>query len=104
MPVPKPHKGEEQSAFMERCMHEVSQNSDRTNEQNVAICLGAWRDAHPGSAPPPRQLKQAGDDLDVPEPDDDESQNDFMDRCVDQLLSDNDDLEEDDAIDACQMA
>jgi HK97 family phage prohead protease len=49
------------------------------------------------------KVKQA-DDLDVPEPDDDESQTDFMDRCVDQLMSDNDDLEEDDALDACQMA
>ncbi|SIO49791.1 phage prohead protease, HK97 family/phage major capsid protein, HK97 family,TIGR01554 [Bradyrhizobium erythrophlei] len=49
-------------------------------------------------------LKQDTSDLDVPDPDDDESENDFMDRCVDQLMSDNDDLEEDDALDACQMA
>src|SRR5215472_17902674 len=28
---------------MGRCMHEVSKNKDRTNEQNVAICLSTWR-------------------------------------------------------------
>jgi len=27
-------------------MHEVSKNPDRTNEQNVAICMRAWRQAH----------------------------------------------------------
>jgi len=40
MPIPKPHKGEDQSAFMERCMHEASKSPDRTNEQNVAISPG----------------------------------------------------------------
>ena len=49
-------------------------------------------------------LKQDVDDLDVPDPDDDETESDFMDRCTDQLMGDNDDLSEDDAIDACQMA
>lgn len=28
---------------MDRCMHEASQNKDRPNDQNVAICLDAWR-------------------------------------------------------------
>jgi len=27
-------------------MHEVSKNPDRSNEQNVAICMGAWRRHH----------------------------------------------------------
>lgn len=43
MPIPTPHKGEKQDDFMERCMHEASSNPDRTNEQNVAICMDAWR-------------------------------------------------------------
>lgn len=43
MPIPTPHKGEKQDDFMERCMHEASQNPDRTNDQNVAICMDAWR-------------------------------------------------------------
>jgi HK97 family phage major capsid protein/HK97 family phage prohead protease len=37
------HADESQDAFMERCMHEMSQNEDRTNEQNVAICMDIWR-------------------------------------------------------------
>jgi hypothetical protein len=45
MPVPKPQKGESQSDYMSRCMTEVSKNKDRTNEQNVAICLSTWRDS-----------------------------------------------------------
>jgi hypothetical protein len=45
MPVPKPQKGESEDEFMERCMHEVSKNSDRSNEQNVAICKQTWRDS-----------------------------------------------------------
>ena len=100
MPIPKPKKGEEQSAFMSRCMTEASKNKDRTNEQNVAICLETWR-----AGPDKKTAKQDGDDMDVPDPDDDETENDFMERCVDQLQSDaHDDLEEDDAGDQCQMA
>jgi len=45
MPVPEPKKGESEDKFMERCMHEVSKNSDRSNDQNVAICKQTWRDA-----------------------------------------------------------
>ena len=36
---------------MQRCMHEVSKNKDRSNEQNVAICLDAWREKHPSDKP-----------------------------------------------------
>ena len=45
MPIPEPKKDESQDDFMERCMHEASKNPDRSNEQNVAICMQAWRDA-----------------------------------------------------------
>ena len=51
MPI-TPRKGESKDAFMERCMSEVSDaDPDRSDEQNVAICSTAWRDAHGGSAP-----------------------------------------------------
>jgi hypothetical protein len=56
MPVPKPKEGEDQSSFMKRCMTEVSKNKERSNDQNVAICLNTWRDAHP-SAPGPKDKK-----------------------------------------------
>src|SRR6516164_4133886 len=77
MPIPSPRKGESQSDFVGRCMHEASKSPDRTNEQNVAICLQAWRETHP-SAPPPPSGKQVKQDM---LPDDDESYEDFMDRC-----------------------
>jgi HK97 family phage prohead protease len=109
MPIPKPKKDEEQSAFMERCMHEASKNEDRTNDQNVAICLGAWREAHPGAAKPPAKTGTTGkngddDNIEVPDPDDGETENDFMDRCVDALMDANENLNDDDAEDRCQMA
>ena len=53
MPVPKPKEGESQDDYMKRCMHEVSKNTERSNDQNVAICMNTWRDAHP-SAPKPK--------------------------------------------------
>lgn len=54
MPIPTPQKNEKQSEFMTRCMHEAATNPNRSNEQNVAICLDAWREEHPGSSPPPK--------------------------------------------------
>lgn len=45
MPIPEPKKDESQDDFMQRCMHEASKNPDRSNDQNVAICLQTWRDA-----------------------------------------------------------
>jgi ClpP class serine protease len=51
MPIPKPKKGQSKDDFMSECMHEASKNKDRTNEQNVAICLDAWREKHPSDKP-----------------------------------------------------
>jgi hypothetical protein len=42
MPVPKPKEGQKKWEYMDVCMHEVSTNTKRTQEQNVAICLGTW--------------------------------------------------------------
>lgn len=43
MPIPKPKKGQKRWEYMDTCMHEVSKDSKRTQDQNVAICLGKWK-------------------------------------------------------------
>jgi HK97 family phage prohead protease len=115
MPIPKPKEGQSQASFMQVCMHEAAKNEDRTNEQNVAICLGAWREKHPGAAKPKsdaevqriiklwcRLLAKQGSAMDVPEPDDGESMADFKDRCVEELTDNG--VDDDDADDACELA
>ena len=74
MPLRKPHKGESQSDWMKYCMHEMgTSETDRPQDQQVAICMSAWRDAHP-SAPGPKKAA-------APEPTRDESYDAFMARC-----------------------
>jgi ClpP class serine protease len=51
MPIPEPKKNEKKDDFMQRCMHEASKNKDRSNDQNLAICLDAWRGKHPSDKP-----------------------------------------------------
>jgi ClpP class serine protease len=51
MPIPEPKKNEKKDDFMARCMHEASKNKSRDNDQNVAICLDAWRAKHPSDKP-----------------------------------------------------
>src|SRR5215471_16745972 len=96
MPLPKPHKGEAQDAFMARCMHEAYGSGapeDRTQEQAVAMCYSAWREVHGGSAPKSElealiakwkeflaRAKVGGEGC--PEPEDDETREDYMDRCT----------------------
>src|SRR5262245_8709 len=114
MPLPKPHKGEEQDAFMARCMHEAYGSDappDRTQEQAVAMCMSAWRDAHPASAPAPKKtaLELRRQVLvpiarDAPDPDDGESHDDYIDRCVSEMTENDDGLDEADAQEACEMA
>jgi len=123
MPMPKPRKGESQSDYMGRCMHEMSQGSDRTNEQNVAACMQGWRDAHGGKKPskaaqisavierfkekftdPERLALLARAMSDCPDPEDGESKQDYVDRCVDEMTSGDDGMDEGDAEDACEMA
>ena len=71
---------------------------DRPQEQRLAMCFSAWREEHGGE--PPKKSKQV-DDADVPEPDDDESEDDFIDRCTDELTS-NFDIDDDAAENVCQ--
>jgi HK97 family phage prohead protease len=75
MPLRKPHKGESQSDFMAYCMHELGQSdTERPQDQKVAICMTAWKDSKKSA----RQL----------EPEDDESEDDFLNRCSDQDIDD----------------
>ena len=103
MPVPKPHKDESQDDFTNRCMHALGQSDpDRPNEQRLAMCFSAWREEHGGD--PPKKAKRAKQDIDdddIPEPDRGEEEDDFIDRCTDEL-TDNFDLDDDAAADICQ--
>jgi HK97 family phage prohead protease len=85
MPI-APHKGETQSEWMSRCASEMSHaHSDWDNDRVVAACFSMWRDRDKES--PMDKQKQCDP------PDDDESYQDFMDRCGDEGMDD----------DACQM-
>ena len=94
MPM-KPRKGESQDDFMGRCVPEMIGTGDdkRPQDQAVAACLTMWRDKDKD-----KSLKKNGDgdddDIDI-EPQDDESYDDFMDRCMD--ATDGDDF-------TCQLA
>src|SRR5262245_28187082 len=93
MPM-KPREGESQSDFMERCVPDLMGDGKREQDQAVAACMTIWRDKD----------KQFSD-LDVPYPDDDESKDDFLDRCVMQVLDDDDSFaSENDALEACELA
>src|SRR6516164_5749859 len=103
MPVPKPHKDESQDDFTNRCMHALGQSDpDRPNEQRLAMCFSAWREEHGGD--PPKKAKRAKQDIDdddIPEPDRGEEEDDFIDRCTDEL-TDSFDIDDDAAADICQ--
>jgi HK97 family phage prohead protease/HK97 family phage major capsid protein len=105
MPI-SPRKGESQADFMSRCVPEMmgeGGGTKRPREQAVAACLTIWNDA----------TKRAGSQLfrtmssllrkaDVPEPDDGESHDDFIERCTDELADS--DMGDDDAEYACQLS
>ena len=105
----KPTKDESQDAWMNRCMHDMVHPDDGSKGKPLAeaeaACLQIWRDAHPGSDPGfgkngksgrKRVAKDNGDDDDIDiMPDDDETYEDFMDRCMD--ATDGDDF-------TCQLA
>jgi HK97 family phage prohead protease/HK97 family phage major capsid protein len=117
MPM-KPHKGESQDDFMARCMHEVygpDAPSDRTQEQAVAICFGYWRAEH-GGKPPSKAAEQVQrvianwkrltnkgplDDADLPEPEEGEGYEDFIDRCTEEVSAEYEDVDEDQIAQAC---
>jgi HK97 family phage prohead protease len=92
MPM-KPHKGESQSDFMSRCVPDMigTGKDKRPQEQAVAICLDIFRNKDK------KTIKQ------IDPPDDDESHEDFLDRCMDQLSDDDPETSDDDAQEACQV-
>ena len=82
MPLPKPHKGESQDDFIDRCMHEAYGDdapADRTQEQALAMCHQAWRDKDKAM-----KTKQSIQRQDI-EPADGEDEETFMDRCLDEV-------------------
>src|SRR5215475_6852259 len=89
---------------MHRCVPEMIGTGEdkRPQEQAVAACLNIWREAHPGSAPPPKNaiaLKQ-----DAPDAEEGESRDDYIDRCGSEMTADDDTLDESDAQEACELA
>jgi HK97 family phage prohead protease/HK97 family phage major capsid protein len=83
MPLPKPHKDEAQSDFISRCMTEAYGDDapdDRTQDQAVAMCHQAWRDKDKTLQTGPRNKQD-----ETLEPELGESEDDFMDRCMDEL-------------------
>jgi HK97 family phage prohead protease len=77
MPI-KPGKDETQSEWMARCTPEMIGTGDnkRPQEQAVAICLDIWRNKDKTAMK--QSIKQSL------QPEDDESYQDFMDRCTDE--------------------
>jgi HK97 family phage prohead protease len=100
MPM-KPHKDETQSEFMARCLPEMmgeNGGTKRPREQAVAACLSIWREAHPRS-----KGLSPEDFEDIPDPNDDESEEDFIERCVEALQNEDPDLDDDKAAQICQL-
>jgi HK97 family phage major capsid protein/HK97 family phage prohead protease len=105
MPI-SPGKEESQEQWMARCTPDMmgeAGGTRRPQEQAVAACMQMWRDAHRGQKQETGYIDPDEDDINAPDPDDDESHDDFMDRCVEQVTSDGD-VDEDTAQDACQTA
>jgi HK97 family phage major capsid protein/HK97 family phage prohead protease len=82
-----PHKDEKEDAFMSRCMTELGKSdTSRPQKQKVAICMNAWRDAKGGKAPPKKNIENIT-------PGDDEDEEDFLDRCVNEEGYDEDECQ-----------
>ena len=85
MPI-KPGKDEKQDDWMGRCVPEMmGQNGGQKRPQEQAVADQMWRDAHPGSDPGGKdKMLRTKQDADI-EPQDGESEDDFIDRCVGEL-------------------
>jgi len=122
MPM-NPHKGEKQDAFMARCVPDLmGPNKDkRPQDQAVAACLSIWR-KDKGEPEPSKSATQVSDIIrrwhkkfgadpslamiikiaDCPEPEDDETKQEYMDRCMDEV-GDDGDTGDYSAEDACEL-
>jgi len=106
MPLPKPKKDETQSEYMNRCMNEAygaDAPDDRTQDQALAMCIGAWKDSKKEAG---MKTKQDFSVDDCPDPDDGESENDYLDRCINELMGgdESDEADEADAEEVCSQA
>lgn len=126
MPLPKPKKGQSQSDYMAECMSEAYGSDapdDRTQEQAVAMCMSAWRSEHGGK--PPAKAAEIGEiiarmkdmlerdpsltiitrlaEADMPDPEDDETHDAYIDRCIDELQADDDSIDDGEAENACEV-
>jgi HK97 family phage prohead protease len=104
MPLRKPRADESQSNWMAYCMHELSSESerDRPQEQMVAICLDQWRGRNKTEADMKRVRQVNNEDIDVPEPEEDETNEEFIDRCTDEVMDQ--DVGEERANSLCALA
>src|SRR5215471_16547612 len=110
MPI-KPGKDESQSDWMSRCVPEMIGTGEdkRPQDQAVAACLSILRDKDKGASKSVEQIITRAKTVceifakqpDVPEPDDDEGRDEFIDRCVDELTDADENLSDDDAESAC---
>jgi HK97 family phage prohead protease len=82
MPM-KPHKNESQSEFTSRCIPDLMGDGKRTQDVAVAACLQIWRDKDKEKA----LKKDNGDDIDIT-PEEDETREEFLDRCLDETDGD----------------
>src|SRR5262245_8917391 len=98
MPLPKPKKGESQSDYMGRCMHEAygpDAPDDRAQDQAIAMCMQAWRD---------KDKKELVKKQDAPSPDAHEDEDDYLERCLEEMTEDNPDMTEGEITTECQAA
>src|ERR1700704_2427036 len=94
MPM-KPKPGETQSEFTSRCIPDLMGDGKRDQDQAVAACMSIWREEH-GGEKPKALAKQ------LPDPEDDELEEDYIDRCMDQMIED-EAMSEAEARDACEL-
>lgn len=89
--------------------------TDEQVKRIKARIVAAWKDKIDADGPPAADDKSAMVALRrevvalaakdyAPEPDDDESHDDFIDRCVDEMTDNDDSMDDDDAEEACQLA
>jgi len=89
MPLPKPKKDEKQDDFVSRCISDVMHSGETDdNKQAAAICFNQWRESQGKKTISAAKLKQ------MPVPEDDEDEDDFMERCTDETGDE----------DSCQVA
>jgi HK97 family phage prohead protease/HK97 family phage major capsid protein len=109
LPSIAPFPGEARDDWMTRCQAHLAAHG-REGGDATAHCVTLWEQSASGPLlPTPKHATKQNDDadaLDAPEPDEDESREEYMDRCVAELSGDDgmgsDSISEDDAEEACR--